>query len=319
MMKTGQRICHLSVIVDKLREAMHQGKWDLCWAVAHARCIEAWIHINYGIVVHLSPQHLVNNIWNKCKETGKVKKYNEIRDFLMTNGLVLEETCPFSGEITANCPKSCLKSDGPAFKIKDLKYVKRRDVNEEELIKLVIKGPILAEVEAFQSFLAYKDTKWKWNDDKKEQPRRQQTLSLSQSYPAGGLTESLFWRLQVRRSKRKVSNGVRSWTVCFVDNAYQTWTRLDADIRLVSRDRRPAVDCTGTNDLNDTFYKQQAVMLCEDQNTVCSLHSPPQKTNTVSTGRSGLFSPRILSLSKSSMLMLGWVLKRTSGFPPVSI
>ncbi|KAG2310177.1 hypothetical protein Bca52824_021734 [Brassica carinata] len=35
-------------------------------------------------------------------------------------------------------------SDGPAYKIKDLKYVKRRNVNEEELIKLVIKGPILA-------------------------------------------------------------------------------------------------------------------------------------------------------------------------------
>lgn len=77
---------------------------DICWAIAHARCIEAWIHIKYGIVVHLSPQHLVNNIRNKCKKTGKVIKYNEIRNFLMTDGLVLEETCPFSGEITANCP-----------------------------------------------------------------------------------------------------------------------------------------------------------------------------------------------------------------------
>ncbi|CAH8324358.1 unnamed protein product [Eruca vesicaria subsp. sativa] len=142
---------------DKLRAAMHQGQFHICWAIAHARCIEAWIHIKYGIVVHLSPQHLVNNIRNKCKKTGEVHKYNEIREFLVTNGLVLEETCPFSGEITANCPKSCQKSAGTTYKIKSLKYMKSKEVNEEELIKIVSKGPILAVVDAFESFNAYKD------------------------------------------------------------------------------------------------------------------------------------------------------------------
>ncbi|KAF3540578.1 hypothetical protein F2Q69_00018418 [Brassica cretica] len=159
--------CHMDC-GDKLRDAMHQGICDICWAIAHARCIEAWIHIKYGIVVHLSPQHLVNNIRNKCKKTGKVIKYNEIRNFLMTDGLVLEETCPFSGEITANCPKSCQKSVAPAYKIKDLKYMKGKEVNEEELIKLVMKGPVLAVVDAYKSFLAYKDGIYKGQTNRKD-------------------------------------------------------------------------------------------------------------------------------------------------------
>lgn len=82
---------------------------DLCWAAAIARDMEA-LYARKNVMVQLSPQHLVNNIRNKDKTTGKITKYNEIKKFLMEHGLVLEKTCPFTGEINQICPQNCEKS-----------------------------------------------------------------------------------------------------------------------------------------------------------------------------------------------------------------
>ncbi|CAH8324371.1 unnamed protein product [Eruca vesicaria subsp. sativa] len=43
-----------------------------------------------------------------------------------------------------------------------------KEVNEEELIKLVIKGPVLAVVDAYKSFLDYKDGIYKGQRNRKD-------------------------------------------------------------------------------------------------------------------------------------------------------
>ncbi|CAA7033870.1 unnamed protein product [Microthlaspi erraticum] len=151
-----------------LRAAMLQGFLGFCWAVAIVRCIEALLAITRNVVVELSPQHLVNNTRNKDKTTGEVRKYNEIRRFLTNQGLVIERACPYSGKMNQDCPKSCLKCDEPVVKIRELVYIKGKEVNEKELIKMVDRRPILAVVEAYTSFQDYKSGIYEGSTDHKE-------------------------------------------------------------------------------------------------------------------------------------------------------
>ncbi|EFH54159.1 hypothetical protein ARALYDRAFT_906687 [Arabidopsis lyrata subsp. lyrata] len=133
-----------------LRAAMDQGDFHLCWAVAIARCMEAWLALR-GVVVELSPQHLINNIKNMCKTSGKIGKYDEIKKFLTEHGLVLEKTCPYSGKLKQICPKSYVA------KTVDLVHKKDKEVKEEELIQLVNDGPLLAVIDCYKSFKKCKD------------------------------------------------------------------------------------------------------------------------------------------------------------------
>ncbi|KAG7560665.1 Peptidase C1A papain C-terminal [Arabidopsis thaliana x Arabidopsis arenosa] len=152
-----------------LRAAMHQGDFHLCWAVAIARCMEAWLALR-GVVVELSPQHLINNIKNMCKTSGKIGKYDEIKKFLTEHGLVLEKTCPYSGKLKQNCPKSCENCDEPAFKIRDLVHKKDKQVKEEELIQLVNDGPLLAVLDIYESFKECKDEIYQGQTNRKDTP-----------------------------------------------------------------------------------------------------------------------------------------------------
>ncbi|CAA0400740.1 unnamed protein product [Arabidopsis thaliana] len=128
-----------------LSGAIKQGKLSVCWAVAIARCVQASFAIR-GIKVELSPQHLINNITGKSKE-GDIIKFEELSDFLKNQGLVLEEVCKFSGSIKATCPKECSKqtSDDSFYKIKEFNVITKKDVKEEDLLKLVYQRPIVGE------------------------------------------------------------------------------------------------------------------------------------------------------------------------------
>ncbi|CAH8268441.1 unnamed protein product [Arabidopsis lyrata] len=105
---------------------MDQGDFHLCWAVAIARCMEAWLALR-GVVVELSPQHLINNIKNMKTQTNLSQKLR------------------------------CENCDEPAFKIRDLVHKKDKEVKEEELIQLVNDGPLLAVIDCYKSFKKCKD------------------------------------------------------------------------------------------------------------------------------------------------------------------
>ncbi|OAO91198.1 hypothetical protein AXX17_AT5G04500 [Arabidopsis thaliana] len=109
-----------------LSGAIKQGKLSVCWAVAIARCVQASFAIR-GIKVELSPQHLINNITGKSKE-GDIIKFEELSDFLKHQGLVLEE-------------------DDSFYKIKEFNVITKKDVKEEDLLKLVYQRPILVLVQ----------------------------------------------------------------------------------------------------------------------------------------------------------------------------
>ncbi|VVB05921.1 unnamed protein product [Arabis nemorensis] len=145
---------------DVLREEVtHQGEYELCWAVALRESIEAALNINAkkerkNRHPKLSAQHLINNV-NKL-QSGAMRRYEGVTNFLVNQGLVTEDKCEYEGTILKNGCNHATEDTQAATKIKDLKRVKRKDINEKDLIKLVTQRPVVVEMRAFKSLLDFK-------------------------------------------------------------------------------------------------------------------------------------------------------------------
>ncbi|EFH55930.1 hypothetical protein ARALYDRAFT_902883 [Arabidopsis lyrata subsp. lyrata] len=143
-----------------LLEVLDQGKMGYCWTIAYNRMIGAhlYIHDRTRLLLELSPKHLFAHIEEKFAN-GNLKSYEGLKNFLKDDGLVREEDCKcIAGKNEQSSTDACDKvKDKQVFKIRDLKVVEGKNVDEKEVIFLLKTiGPIAVELEFTTAYIADK-------------------------------------------------------------------------------------------------------------------------------------------------------------------
>ncbi|CAA7046362.1 unnamed protein product [Microthlaspi erraticum] len=146
---------------DVLREEVtRQGPKEVCWAVCLRENIEATINIRNrsmgmrNLHPNLSAQHLINNV-SKI-EKGAMRRYEGVENFLVHQGLVHEDLCPYTGRIDKQGCAHAMPEAEQVTRIRRLVRIKKKHINEKDLIRLVAQRPVMVEMKAYTSLLRFK-------------------------------------------------------------------------------------------------------------------------------------------------------------------
>ncbi|CAA7038991.1 unnamed protein product [Microthlaspi erraticum] len=156
-----------SDIGEVIREVMDQGNRRTCWTAATTRSFSASLVIQkrFDPPLWLSALHLLVGLIDKVDSKGGLKKLEDLRKFMIDHGTILEEdcSCPQMALEDKNNksrpdPVPCTDKDKTEnirkFKVEDLVILD--EVDEKELMRLVIKGPVAVGIEVYQDFLDFK-------------------------------------------------------------------------------------------------------------------------------------------------------------------
>ncbi|CAL9218429.1 unnamed protein product [Arabidopsis halleri] len=143
------------------REVVDQGEFPVCWSITLTESIEAAYNVKAkkeGRQKHpnLSAQHLINNTRKIACTDGGMRRFDEVTQFLVKEGLVTEDLCEFTGSINEDGCAHPTPDAENVTKIKDLKQIKKEQINEKDLILLVDKRPVMVQMELFESLANFK-------------------------------------------------------------------------------------------------------------------------------------------------------------------
>uniref|UniRef100_A0A1J3JVS6 Pro-cathepsin H n=1 Tax=Noccaea caerulescens TaxID=107243 RepID=A0A1J3JVS6_NOCCA len=136
-----------------------QGSNEVCWAVCLRENIEATINIRnrrLGRNRHpsLSAQHLINNV--KKMDKGAMRRYEGVENFLVHQGLVHEDLCPYTGSIGEDGCAHAMPQAEEVTRIRRLVRIKKKHIDEKDLIRLVFQKPVMVEMKAYKSLMHFK-------------------------------------------------------------------------------------------------------------------------------------------------------------------
>ncbi|CAA7049741.1 unnamed protein product [Microthlaspi erraticum] len=103
----------------------------------------------------LSAQHLINNV-NKM-DNGAMRRYEGVENFLVHQGLVNEDRCPYTGSIEEDgCAHARPQAEEVSNQNQTPRKNKEKHINEKDLIRLVAQRPVMVEMKAYTSLLRFK-------------------------------------------------------------------------------------------------------------------------------------------------------------------
>ncbi|XP_023643225.1 cathepsin L-like proteinase [Capsella rubella] len=150
-------------VLGVLREVMDQGNRRTCWTIASTRSLSARLvaEKRFDPPLCLSALHLLVGLIDRVDLTGGLKNLEHLRTFLIDHGTVLEEECncpqlalEYKNDITKPNPELCTENKknkhANKFKVQDL--IIKDNVNETELIRLLIKGPVAVSMDVHIDF-----------------------------------------------------------------------------------------------------------------------------------------------------------------------
>ncbi|WZZ21412.1 hypothetical protein YC2023_122799 [Brassica napus] len=138
-----------------VKKVTDQGKKDTCWVHSTNKSIEAKVKILFDLDISLSDRHLYDGI-DKKRAEGAVRNFEEIRTFLKNEGVIRKDDCECAKRTDKKdpCTRKIMREEVPVLKIDELVTIK--EVNEEELIKLVDIAPVVVSIEVTKQLRTHK-------------------------------------------------------------------------------------------------------------------------------------------------------------------